>query len=100
MLLTASWVRTAAFASPVLPPVGTTSASPSSTGSAPGRGQPAVWRYYPGRAQYVEEALPGWRGQALVDRRDGTTLVPGGAQLLDERRAAWQVYCDEVGHIG
>ncbi len=62
--------------------------------------QPAVARYDPCGAQRVEEALPGWRGEALVDRCDGTTLVPGGAQLLDERLAAWQVYCDEVGHIG
>jgi hypothetical protein len=62
--------------------------------------QAAVGRYDPGRAEDVEEALPGWRGEALVDRRDRTASVPGVPQLLDEVRAPWQVYCNEVGHIG
>ena len=62
--------------------------------------QAAVGRYDPGRAEHVEETLPGWGGEALVDRRDGVARVPGGPQLLDELGAAWQVYCDEVCHIG
>ena len=54
----------------------------------------------PGRAQDVQNARPGRRGQALVERGDGVARLPGPDQGLDEGRPARQVYCDEVGHLG